>query len=849
MKKVIMTILVSLTFVLSTSTVASASPLAYPIERIAGQDRVETALSISQKGWTTAETVILCEYGDYPDSIAATPYAVSLNAPILLTQGNGLDSRVKEELIRLQPQKVVLLGGTGVLKPSIEQELGKLDLSVEVERIGGTNRYDTSILLAQRVPSDTVILANGDDFPDALSAASFAGIKQIPIVLTSKKIPELVLTYLNETQPSEIIVIGGEGVIPSAGLTDNGFTITTRLGGQNRYETNASVVSHVKDAYATDDLFLASGITFPDAVAGTVLAAKAKAPLLLTEKQDVPSPVYTYMREHMKVEPPRKIVEAPKNKPQQASIIPSGGLNLRDTPSSSGVRIITIPHGTTLTLLEEKNGWYKTSFESHTGWVSAEYITLIDQTAPTQQNPPAAPDKKREGTITPSTGLNLRLTPSSTGEKLVTIPKDTTIQILEEQTGWYKTTYQSHTGWIAAEYVALTSSATEETGTAPLKSGLITAANGLNLRATPSSSGEKLITVPLDTIIEIIVEENGWYKLTYQSHTGWVAGEYVDIVENNTSDTNGSSDAVPVENEDPSPDDSIPEISIDLSVNGTVFILGGSGVISPTTQSIIEGKTQSKHPENLREFPALPSKIKTEEEPPQSGEVPGTTLPPESDDLVYDPSQEVLVDPFAGIPELALAGKTIMIDPGHGGPDVGAVGPSKTYEKDNTLGIALALKDILTQAGAEVLMTREEDCSPAAKYTELEDLKARVALANSYNTDLFISIHNDAFTNPDTNGTSVYYSSANPKRNESLHLAGSIRTAVISTLNSRDRGVKQAAFYVLKNTKMPSILLETAFISNTYEEARLQNPTFRQNVAAGIFRGIYAFYTTPLPKD
>lgn len=838
----------------STSSVTSASPLAYPIERIAGQDRVETALSISHKGWTTAETIILCEYGDYPDSIASTPFAVNLDAPILLTQGNALDSRVKEEIIRLQPQKVVLLGGTGVLKPSIEEELGKFDFPVEVERIGGTNRYETSILLAQQVPSDTVILANGDDFPDALSAASFAGIKQIPIVLTSKKIPELVLAYLNETQPSEIIVIGGEGVIPSSGLTDNGFTITTRLGGQNRYETNASVVSYVNDAYETDDLFLASGITFPDAVAGTVLAAKAKAPLLLTEKQDVPSPVYTYMREHMKVEPPPKIIETPTIKPQQASVIPSGGLNLRETPSSSGAKVTTIPHGTTLTLLEEKNGWYKTSFESHTGWISAEYITLIDQTSPNQQNPPTATDKKREGIITSSAGLNLRLTPSSTGEKLVTIPKDTTIQIIEEQTGWYKTTYQSQTGWISAEYVALSSSpssASEQDNTSQIKRGLITAANGLNLRATPSSSGEKLITVPVDTTIEIIAEENGWYKLTYQSQTGWAAGEYVDTVEGNHNDTKQDPDpnVNPVENDDSTPDVSTPEVSVDLSINGTVYILGGSGVISPTTQSIIEGKTQSKHPENQREFPALPAKIETDEEPPLSGEDPETPPPLQPDDLVYDPSQEVLVDPFAGIPELALAGKTIMIDPGHGGPDVGAVGPSRTYEKDNTLGIAQALKDILTQAGAEVLMTRDEDCSPAVKYTELEDLKARVAVANSCNADLFISIHNDAFTNPVTNGTSVYYSSANPKKNESLHLAGSIRTAVISALDTRDRGVKQAGFYVLKNTNMPSILLETAFISNTYEEARLQNPTFRQNVAAGIFRGIYAYYTTPIPID
>ncbi|AFM00510.1 N-acetylmuramoyl-L-alanine amidase [Desulfitobacterium dehalogenans ATCC 51507] len=844
MKKVIFTLIASFTLVVSASISVYASPLAYPIERLSGQDRVGTALSISEKGWTSADTVILCEYADFPDSIASTPFAASLNAPILLTQGTALDSRVRDEIKRLQPSKVILLGGTGVLKPTIEEDLGKFDFPITVERIGGQNRYETSIHLAQRVPNDTVILANGDDFPDALSAASFAGIKQIPIILTSKKTPESVLNYLKETQPSQLIVIGGENAIPSEGLTNHGFSIETRLGGQNRYETNAAVISFVKDSYETDDLFLASGITFPDAVAGTVLAAKYKAPLLLSEKEDIPAPVYTYMREHMKVEPPRQSPETPATQPKQGKITPSGGLNLRESPSSSGAKIVTIPQGTTVPLLEEQEGWYKTTYDSQTGWVAADYLTLINSSDSDNQPVKPAEPKKLEGMITADNGLNLRNNPSSTGDKLVTIPKNATIQILAEQSGWYQTTYESKTGWISAEYVSLISPPAK-------KNGIITAANGLNLRTSPSSTGEKISTVPVDTLFEINEEQNGWYKISFESHTGWVSAEYVDIVENIKDDTPEDSTAKnPDTKPNPPSKDTLPEITIDLSVNGTVYILGGSGVISSTAQSIIEGKASSKYKENLREFPALPSEIKSEE-PPQEEEPnnPEDPTPPANTD--YDPSQEVLVDPFAGIPEYALAGKVIMIDPGHGGPDPGASGPSKTHEKNNTLPIALALKDILTQAGAEVLMTREDDRSPstAPVYTELEDLKARVALANSCNADLFISIHNDSFTNSEVSGTSVYYSSANPKNGESLHLASNVRTSLISTINTKDRGVKQLGFYVLSNTKIPAILVETAFISNPYEEARLQNSTFRQNVAAGIFQGIYGYFTTPIPKD
>jgi len=99
-KKIIFSIITSLAIVLSTPLMIHASPLVFPAERISGQDRVETALKISQKGWDSAQTVILDEYSDYPDAIASTPFAVSLNAPILLTKGDSIDPRVVNELNR-----------------------------------------------------------------------------------------------------------------------------------------------------------------------------------------------------------------------------------------------------------------------------------------------------------------------------------------------------------------------------------------------------------------------------------------------------------------------------------------------------------------------------------------------------------------------------------------------------------------------------------------------------------------------------------------------------------------------------------------------------------------------------
>ncbi|MHB8126387.1 MAG: N-acetylmuramoyl-L-alanine amidase [Desulfitobacteriaceae bacterium] len=742
LKKIILSIITGLTLALSTPLLTYASPLAYPTERISGLDRVETALSISKKGWDSAQTVILCEYSDYADSIASTPFAVSLNAPLLLTEGDSIDQRVVNELQRLKPQNVILLGGTGCLKPSIEKELDQL--SIKWERIGGTDRYETSILLAQHIISDSLILVNGDDFPDALSAATFAGIKQIPIVLTSQILPVSVIQYYKETQPKHLIVIGGEGIIPSDELTKNKLTIETRLGGQDRYETNAKVVSFMKDNYESDDLFLASGKTFPDAVAGTVLASKVKAPLLLTEEEDIPSTIYSLMREHMIIEPPSKSTSDSDNKElKKGKISASGGLNLRDIPASTGKALMTIPEGTTIDLTDLQGQWYQTTYQSKTGWISADYVTVTLNKQPQQ------------GKITASGGLNLRDIPASTGKALVTIAEGTTIDLTDLQGQWYQTTYQSKTGWISASYVT--------------------------------------------------------------------------IISTNQPDSNSSNAT--------STDNVYSTTTIDLSLNGTVYILGGTGIISSNTQNIIEGKASSKYKDNLKDFPPLPSEIKKPDSPSRGGDI-----------IDNNPAKEVLINPFQGIPANVLSGKTILVDPGHGGKDPGAIGPNNTYEKNNTLAIALALNDILKQAGAKVILTRNKDISPATNYSEIEDLQARVNLADKKNADLFISIHNDSFSNPDKQGTSTYFSEDNPKQNESIQLANCIQFSVTDTVNTINRGIKQANFYVLRNTTMPSILIEAAFISNPNEETRLQNPTFQKNVATAIFHGIYNYYKNPIPK-
>ena len=183
-----------------------------------------------------------------------------------------------------------------------------------------------------------------------------------------------------------------------------------------------------------------------------------------------------------------------------------------------------------------------------------------------------------------------------------------------------------------------------------------------------------------------------------------------------------------------------------------------------------------------------------------------------------------------------LAGKVICLDPGHGGSDPGALGPTGTMEKDNTLAIALLLKEKLEKTGATVVMTRDSDTEVAdAGATELN---ARVEVANQSEVDLFISIHNDAFTSNSAAGTTTFHYG----NKDSIKLATLIQQSLVEQLGTKNRGARFASFYVLRYTNMPSVLIEVAFISNIVEEMLLSSVDGRDNAAESICDGILKYF-------
>ncbi|MEE8483370.1 MAG: N-acetylmuramoyl-L-alanine amidase, partial [Nitrospinota bacterium] len=223
-------------------------------------------------------------------------------------------------------------------------------------------------------------------------------------------------------------------------------------------------------------------------------------------------------------------------------------------------------------------------------------------------------------------------------------------------------------------------------------------------------------------------------------------------------------------------------------------------------------------------------------------------------------------------PVLSPAIKVIVIDPGHGGKDPGAVGLKGLKEKDVVLDIAKRLrKELLRKCRCKVVLTRNRDV-----FIPLEE---RTAFANTQGADLFISVHVNANNSRRVRGVETYFLSParskaerytaarenmvsngtesknindlafilsdmknTSKINESSFMAASVQNSLVSTVGRKyrvkDNGVKQAMFYVLHGARMPAVLVETSFISNPREEKRLKSASYRHQIAKGIALGV-----------
>ncbi|MBW3603215.1 MAG: cell wall-binding repeat-containing protein, partial [Actinobacteria bacterium] len=259
--------------------------------RLDGDDRIETAISVSQDSFPddgSADAVLLARADQFADALSAATLAFIEDAPVLLTGSDRLPADVVAELARALGDSgtVYLLGGEAAIDPAIEQ--GLVDLGYEVVRLAGTDRIATALAIAEFVLAtgaevEEVVLAAAGDYPDALAGAAYAAQNDALILLTDgaaldPRVAEL-LQQLGADMP--VIIAGGAAAISDAvadELSALGFTVT-RVDGADRFETAANLAEEGYDG--SDTVVLATGRTFPDALAGAAHAARLDAPVLL----------------------------------------------------------------------------------------------------------------------------------------------------------------------------------------------------------------------------------------------------------------------------------------------------------------------------------------------------------------------------------------------------------------------------------------------------------------------------------------------------------------------------------------------------------------------------------------
>lgn len=269
------------------------------VDRLSGLDRFSTAAAVSQE-FKNAEVVYIANGRNYPDALSAAPAAAFRGAPLLLTERDSVPAVIAAEIVRLRPDRILVVGGTAVVAPAVVTALEGLYPGTQVQRLAGSDRYETSRVVTEdafgTAGAAMAFIATGTNFPDALAASAAAAMYDGPVVLVNgaaESVDNDTLSVLDTLGAAEVLIAGGEGVV-SPGIEESlvdefGVDQVKRLAGDDRYGTSIAINAHVFSTSST--LYLAVGTGYADALAGAALAGTNGAPLYVVPGTCVPSQV------------------------------------------------------------------------------------------------------------------------------------------------------------------------------------------------------------------------------------------------------------------------------------------------------------------------------------------------------------------------------------------------------------------------------------------------------------------------------------------------------------------------------------------------------------------------------
>ncbi|MCS5734394.1 cell wall-binding repeat-containing protein [Herbiconiux daphne] len=283
-----------------TSNALAGAPVLPATTRIDGADRYAVAVKASSTGFTSASVIYVASGEKFADALSATSVAGLHNSPLLLTPAASLLPNVAAEVTRLHPTTIVVVGGTASVSDDVLEQLSRAATGATVLRIGGADRFEVSRALVSdpTVGVDHafgVLVATGATFPDALTASPAAAKLGSPVMLVngaaSASTPAERAIILRLGRHAEII--GGPNSVSEKFEEDlRRDVFVGRLSGADRFEVGANVNASVFNEGATT-AYLASGLTFPDALSGGSLAAHDRAPLYVVQQNCVPGSVLT----------------------------------------------------------------------------------------------------------------------------------------------------------------------------------------------------------------------------------------------------------------------------------------------------------------------------------------------------------------------------------------------------------------------------------------------------------------------------------------------------------------------------------------------------------------------------
>jgi len=270
---------------LSVTVGDTRAPLA--TTRAEGADRYATAAAASRSAFSPGvPSVVIASGENWPDALCAAPLATALDGPVLLTRATKLPADTRDELLRLRPGHVSVIGGTGAVSAGVSTDISRLLPTAAVERIYAQDRYGTAAAIAARVGAagGRAMVASGETYADALSGAPVAAANGWPILLTRRAdVPAATLQAVTALGVSETFVLGGTGAVSHA--AEARLPGPVRLAGADRWDTSRAVAAWGFDAGLLEpgSVGLATGLSFPDALAAGPVLAITRGPVLLAD--------------------------------------------------------------------------------------------------------------------------------------------------------------------------------------------------------------------------------------------------------------------------------------------------------------------------------------------------------------------------------------------------------------------------------------------------------------------------------------------------------------------------------------------------------------------------------------